>query len=249
MKKKKLILSCCVLIFLSVHAQHVLPGIKDFGYTFKITTKEGSGTSFLVSDSTDSYIVTAKHMFGKTTNAQKVSFSIDTGNGAINLTGRVYIDSVSFVDVAVIKPDKFYAEEGISLYHPEAGLGMEGYFLGFPFNFQSSDVGRLLGGFPMALVKRCSLSGIKVERGITMYLMDGQNNPGFSGGPVFMPMSTSITNLRSGLLGIISGYYPQYDSAKTSKEQFAYAENSGIMLVFGADLIKRILSENNLKLN
>lgn len=233
----------------TVKAQHILPRVQDFYYTFKIMTNEGTGTSFLVSDSVNSYIITAKHMFGKATNGQKVDFSIDTGNGFLNFTGQVYIDSVNFVDVAVIKPNKFSAQEGISLKYPDVGLGMEGYFIGFPFNFQSSDIGRLLGGFPLALVKRCSLSGIKVERGITMYLMDGQNNPGFSGGPVFLPMSNSITNVSSGLLGIISGYYPQYDSAKTSKEKFEYAENSGIMLVFGMDVIKRILSENSLKLN
>jgi hypothetical protein len=228
------------------HAQMVVPNVQDLGYTLKIISGEDIGTCFIVVDSPHTFLVTAKHMFPNPRNGQKVSFAIDTNSTKMQLTGTLFIDSLSFVDVAIIEPDKFYAEEGIQLKQPEAGVGFEGFFLGFPFNISSADVGKFMGGLPIPLVKRCALSGLLVKEGVVIYLLDGQNNPGFSGGPVFFPMSSKMTERESGLLGIISAYYQQPDSIETKTGAINYSENSGIMIAYSAETIWRILRQNHL---
>lgn len=61
--------------------------------------------------------------------------------------------------------------------------GQDIYFLGFPYGLQS-DVGELNSNLPMPLVKKGIVSSFLFENPRKVLLLDGHNNPGFSGGPV-----------------------------------------------------------------
>ena len=65
--------------------------------------------------------------------------------------------------------------------------GQDAYFLGFPFG-----IGFDLGGGSLPFVKKAIVSGLyKSINGVSLVLLDGINNPGFSGGPVvFCKMGT-----------------------------------------------------------
>ena len=74
--------------------------------------------------------------------------------------------------------------------------------------------------------------------------LDGHNNPGFSGGPVFFPMSTKFNDHSVGLLGVISGYYYQTNTVQNGSGTITYKENSGIMIAFDSQVISRIINQN-----
>ena len=65
-------------------------------------------------------------------------------------------------------------------------IGGDCYFLGYPYgsgytiNFQ----GATRGVYMMPFVKRCTLSGVVHQGDTAIWILDGLNNEGFSGGPV-----------------------------------------------------------------
>ena len=61
-------------------------------------------------------------------------------------------------------------------------LSQDVYFLGFPYDL-TNDGGTINRNFPIPLIKKGILSAIQVGEVKTL-LLDGHNNPGFSGGPV-----------------------------------------------------------------
>jgi hypothetical protein len=87
-------------------------------------------------------------------------------------------------------------------------LGQTMYFLGFPFGLPID--GRTLNyGYPLPLVKSGVCSAfLTPEKEYSLVLIDGINNPGFSGGPiVFVDQSTKKLKVA----GVVRGYRPQED--------------------------------------
>jgi len=77
----------------------------------------------------------------------------------------------------------------------------DAYFLGFPFG-----IGFNSGASSLPFVKKAIVSGLyNAANGVGLVLLDGINNPGFSGGPVVFCKSGT----RSwSVAGIVSGYLP-----------------------------------------
>ncbi len=120
---------------------------------------------------------------------------------------------------------------GLPLEATSEGLiyGQEVYFLGFPYGI----VGKHIfapSGYPLPLVKRATVSLFDG----TMYLLDGHNNPGFSGGPVVWKAPGTE---RFKVAAVISGYRyvdePVYDVAGTAP--FKYRYNTGIIVSHGVE--------------
>jgi len=70
----------------------------------------------------------------------------------------------------------------IKLGHQLLFYSQEVFFLGFPFGWQPN-VGPINNGYPMPYVKRAIVSMIEFDP-LPRLVLDGINNPGFSGGPV-----------------------------------------------------------------
>jgi len=92
------------------------------------------------------------------------------------------------------------------------------FFLGFPYDI----VPNLLfgsGGFPMPLVRKAIVAAMDRDT----LILDGHNNPGFSGGPVcfFRPNEGAAR-----IAGVVSGYpavsEPVYDQSG-GPTQFSYS--------------------------
>jgi hypothetical protein len=99
-------------------------------------------------------------------------------------------------------------------------------------------------GFPFPLVKKCVFSGNYNEKGVQMFFLDGNNNPGFSGGPVFFKNREKSDDKRLYLAAIVSAYVNQKNQMITPIGTFDYTENSGIILAFSSSHIKEILTQN-----
>ena len=67
-------------------------------------------------------------------------------------------------------------------------LGQDVLFLGFPYGL-ANELGELNNYFPVPLVKKGIVSALQFEEARVL-LLDGHNNPGFSGGPVVYQSTT-----------------------------------------------------------
>jgi hypothetical protein len=82
-------------------------------------------------------------------------------------------------------------------------LSQDAYFLGYPYGLHAEG-GSLNAHFPLAIVKKACLSMFALGGPDAYILLDGHNNPGFSGGPVvFAPNGQGApTNVAA----VVSGY-------------------------------------------
>jgi S1-C subfamily serine protease len=170
--------------------------------TFQLRFGGGTGTCFTIDLGGQQYIVTAKHCVDGLKDGEEIEVFHESNWKPIQvaLVGHGSSD----VDVSVLA-----ASQQLSPLHPlpptAAGmeLGQDVYFLGFPFGL-SSDSNILNGGFPFPLVKKAVLSASNFESNDVM-LLDGLNNPGFSGGPVVFTKPGGARNDFS-VAAVISAY-------------------------------------------
>jgi hypothetical protein len=147
---------------------------------------------------------------------------------------------IADVDIAVLSP-------AIQLSPPyrigQGGLqllGQDVFFLGFPYGLRMPSTG-LNRGFDFPLVKKATISSLCGSPGEPQYmLLDGINNPGFSGGPVVSPPGgLSLPQITSGemkleYLGVISSYRFEWESAyeRNQKTSLAVKTNTGIIIAY-----------------
>src|SRR5690606_9911509 len=106
--------------------------------------------------------------------------------------------------------------------------GDNGIFLGYPYGFRTNDKSNLNLGFPFPLIKRANFSGLTTENDVVTLWLDGHNNPGFSGGPIFFKRRVDPTDQNWYLAGVISAYISQLNKLITPLGELQYAENSGL---------------------
>jgi hypothetical protein len=211
--------------------------------TYSMITNTSRGTCFVVKDDGIEYIITAKHLFNnKHKNNDIVLFSLNKDNIKEPFTASIHFHENTSIDVVVLKSkskltlsDTLYSNGGTM------ELGGDAYFLGFPYE----GIGSKSKWGKMPFIKKAVISAMNFEKGIEIIYLDGHNNPGFSGGPV---LSYDPKLLLYSIIGVISGYRPQTDSAKLTLDgktiPFKYHENSGIIISYSArhyiEIIDRI---------
>lgn len=108
--------------------------------------------------------------------------------------------------------------------------GQDVYFLGFPYGLHSS--GDVNDGYPLPLVKRALMSGnIGEQPNPEVFLLDGHNNPGFSGGPVvFRPANNPNHEFR--VMAVVSAFKTEDVEIKFQNEKtgLTSATNTGIVV-------------------
>jgi S1-C subfamily serine protease len=241
----KHIISTC-LFFVIAFASYSQDFVSEleFSRTFNIRKDSSIGTCFLINEKQKNYWITAKHVLGTVRNNQRISFFILQDTSWLITTGSVLIHSNPIIDIAVIVPDDTSSVNAISLNQTEIVLGDEGFFLGFPFGMKTSDNSKINKGFPFALIKKCVFSGNYTGQGVQLFFLDGNNNPGFSGGPVFFKNRQNASDRKLYLTAIVSAYVNQKNQMITPLGNFDYNENSGIILAYSSSHIKEILNQN-----
>lgn len=194
--------------------------------TFRIKCGRSVGTGFTVDVDGKQYLITARHVvesFGPTTGLEVF------GNGVwAGVPARLVAHGSDGVDVSVLAPVAAMSPPGLPVVASSDGVayGQDVYFLGFPYGVLSQVI---FGdaGHPLPLAKKAVLSSFAGE----VYLLDGHNNPGFSGGPVVFGRDGTIPN---SVAAVVSGYRfsPEPVFLDQAETALTYRENTGIIISY-----------------
>lgn len=239
------LLSLIILCSQTIIAQQYLT-LDVIGRVFQFKYEGGTGTSFIIHKDSTNYLITAKHILKNTANGESIKFGIFQDNAWALFKGKVYFDKNKDVDIAVIVVDGLgFSKSSIEIGDTKTVLGDEGFFLGFPYGLKTNDHGKINKGFPFPLLKKAVLSGSITENGVSNIILDGHNNPGFSGGPVLFQDRLAKSNDKYYLVGVISSYWAQKNNVKTPFGLLEYSENSGIIIAVGSKHILDIITQIN----
>jgi len=211
--------------------------------TFCMQYRDETATCFTLDLYRKQYIVTARHALPDV--GQAVSIGIQHDGQWKELVCRVVGSAAGEVDISVLAPS--HAISPSLTLEPNARsicLGQDAYFLGFPYGLQSV-VGEANADFPFPLVKRACVSMLAMAPGSPRYLLlDGHNNPGFSGGPVIyspreQPQSTMVA-------GVISGYRYAWDNVFLDNREtnMMIRYNTGIITAYSIDYALELIRAN-----
>ena len=206
--------------------------------------KDKSGTSFVISDKEQNYVVTAKHLFGDIDNGDFIKFQVEQNSIWKEAYGYIFFDTIAKSDIVLIKSINIRnINSPFSLKPINILLGDEGFFIGFPYGRRSIPKDQEFQGFPIPLVKKAGFSGLTSINNSTIIYLDGHNNPGFSGGPVLFTDRVKGGDNKLHLIGVISAYVSQENEVNSSMGKLNYIENSGIIVSYGVSHILNILEQ------
>jgi hypothetical protein len=115
------------------------------------------------------------------------------------------------VDIAVLVASELLTPTPILEPDPKMFFyGQDVYFVGFPYGI-SMAAPKAMGDRPFPFIKRAAISSsieVDAEKHATLILLDGYNNPGFSGGPVvYKDLNVRIDVFK--VVGVVSGFIPE----------------------------------------
>lgn len=228
-KLNRLAFGLCLTFLLipapKVEAQSAMPTTDILSRVFMIETQFGRGTIFTIDVDNREYWITAKHMF---TGAEHSPYgSITTPSVPFKILDAsapgekwleenfTVLETENNVDIVVLAPPSLIIAHPLRNLPADSGgafLGGDCEFLGFPYG---GGWHTIFDGKPIWLpfVKHCTVSAILINSngtGITkamgdedrrVWILDGINNGGFSGGPVFFRTGTEQK-----IMAVISGY-------------------------------------------
>lgn len=195
--------------------------------TFNIRHKEKLGTCFTLDLDGRRYLVTARHIVEKIKDRDVIS--ILHGGRWIPFDVALVGHGNGDVDVSVLAPQVVLGANH-ALNATTAGLqyAEDVFFLGFPYGL-NFEIGALNAEFPVPLVKRAIVSALGL--GDVPMLLDGHNNPGFSGGPVVRRWNSDGQTV----VGVISEYMEEPESVEDragNELPYVHHTNTGIIVVW-----------------
>lgn len=198
--------------------------------TLRISYDKSSGTAFTIEVNGVQFLITAKHLFKSGNYPATAQITILEQKKYKPYSVEIKYPTNPSIDIAVMKLNPYqlvtptfdneFSSNGII-------IGQDLYFLGFPFDYDDLLCDLPSDKHPMPFIKKACLSAIIFEKG--QLLLDGHNNPGFSGGPVcFKPHGSKSYNIA----GVIASYRfdRQHVFDKDDKETDMFVkENTGIV--------------------
>ena len=165
---------------------------------FRLKVGVETGTAFTIEERGKEYLVTARHIAGSLHGRCQIEVFKDRGWSPMQVTTVGHAPGE--VDISVLAlSERLTPTRPLPLPATSKGLvyGQEAYFLGFPYGIGEMFLEET--GHPLPFVKRVTVSTMFGEP----YLLDGHNNPGFSGGPVvFCPPGVREFQVAA----VVSGY-------------------------------------------
>lgn len=206
-KVKKLFLPIALLLLIASPSEAQVITANIISRVFLIKYGEMSGSSFTIEVDDRQYLITARHVVNGIKDGDKIEIFHD--NGWKKMTVKPLYIEPSEVDIVVLVPP-FQLSPTLPLEPSSDGivLSQTMFFLGFPFGMRMP--GTMLNSeFPVPLVKSGICSAIMSKpKDCSLIIVDGLNNPGFSGGPiVFKHQKTN----RLRVAGVIGGFRHQND--------------------------------------
>ena len=194
---------------------------------FRLRIGRFLGTGFAIELDKKEYLVTARHLAGSLDDDCRIEV-FKNGDWS-QLPVAVVGHTTGNVDISVLAPSKRLTPlSPLPLTTSTSGLvyGQDAYFLGFPYEILTRFI---FGqeGYPLPLVKGVIISAFDQP----VFLLDGHNNPGFSGGPVvFRPPGK--TDLQ--VAAVISGYKAEMQPILNNREEspLSFVSNTGIIVAY-----------------
>jgi Trypsin-like peptidase domain len=197
-----------------------------------------SGTAFTIDVDGRRYLVTAKHIAGHLKGTCQILI-FRNGNWS-PLTITVIGHAPNDIDISVLTASEPLTPPDLPLAASADGLayGQEAYFLGFPYNILTKYIFSP-GDFPLPFVKRATVS---VFDGAA-FLLDGHNNPGFSGGPVvFKRPNQQQFQVAAVISSFKATEEPVFDQDK--KTSLTYLYNTGIIVAYQIGHATSVINDN-----
>ena len=187
---------------------------------FQVKFEEKTGTCFTLDLNGQQYLVTARHVVKGIQQKSKVSVFHDDQWKPLGVAIAWMSEQE---DIAILVPEK-----SISAAYPLEPtsdgliLGQDVYFCGFPYGLHMNGQ-ELNRGFPLPLVKKGIVSALLEG----VFIIDAQNNRGFSGGPVVfqIPGSNDFK-----VAAVISGYRVGYERVVINDEEQELPYNTGLTI-------------------
>ena len=214
-----------------------------FARVHRLKYRELTGTCFAIEVAGRQYLVTAKHLVESIFKDGEIELYGPTSPYVSDWipTPVTLVGHADDADISVLASGYRHATP-LSVQLRSGGgisLGQDLYFFGFPYGLSSIGAP---SSHPFPLLKKGMFSGLSEGR----WYLDGHNNPGFSGGPVFLPRVSET--IPSTIVGVVSGYRPgteelhQWDGVSWDAVE-GIVSNSGIMVAYSIqhalDLIKQ----------
>lgn len=198
---------------------------------FLIRTASASGTCFTIKLDGRQYLVTARHLLenAEGTVPRQPAIEINRAGAWDALSATLLFSATAPSDIAVLA-----LPVGIGLSFPEAELGTKGlvygqdaYFLGFPFAWKG-EFGAANNDYPLPYVKRATVSMIAGPSS-PMLVLDGINNPGFSGGPVAFKNQAGRWQVAAVVSGFNTTREPVFKGNSDDDAGMTVEQNTGLI--------------------
>jgi S1-C subfamily serine protease len=197
-------------------------------FTLRVGTEQASG--FTIEVEGRQYLITAGHLLPSSSSKGAVEVFRDAD--WIKLPFRRIPVEPETVDIAVLALDQQLAGLlPVQIGMKGSSLSQEVFFVGFPYGL-SVDGRALNSGFPLPLVKHGIIAGLDGKRG-DPFLVDGINNPGFSGGPV-----VRVDDIfKPTIIGVVSAYTASQEAVyrEKAKTDLTVLANTGLLVAFSID--------------
>ena len=172
------------------------------------TPLAATATGFTIDVDGREYLITARHVVANLKDEDTVDIRSD--EDWIPMRFKIF-RCADPIDIAVlIPPRQLTVNFDLPFDQLNFQFGQDAFFLGFPYGIASPGQG-LNGPYPLAIIKRGTISGtipLDVAKKTYIVLLDGYNNPGFSGGPiVYRDFSQNKYVMK--LIGVVSGFIPE----------------------------------------
>ncbi len=204
---------------------------------FRICYNGSEGTGFTIEVEGREYLITAKHVIESLNGNDTIDIFSNGGwtPHQVTLVGHAPDDA----DISVLAAMHQLTPLGLPMQASTEGLtyGQDVYFLGFPYGF----TGRFIfqeGGYPLPFVKKAIVSLLDHK----IVLLDGHNNPGFSGGPVvFTDRSNNFK-----VAAVISGFQAVEEPVliRGENSEFTYKYNTGIIVAHLVNVTMDLIQSN-----
>jgi len=234
---KRIALILC--IFFSPTSEAAMVPSNVLTRVFSLRLGQNTATGFTIEVDKRQYLITARHVIAAEPSASEIE--IFHNNTWVKVSFRLIAVEPPSVDIAVLALNQQISQ----LLPIQLGvksdyfLSQEVFFVGFPYNLTVNGH-QLNRGFPLPFVKHGIIAATAGGEG-EPFMVDGINNPGFSGGPIVIGGDRPI------VIGVGSGYQAVTEPVYRQRQavpDLSVQSNTGLLVGYDLEYAVRAIETN-----